>query len=271
MKRLKIRTKLILSYALLVSLFFAYGAFINYNNSRMADLQATIAEETETRAYAYTYEQGINGEQFGALILSQGNPEQGQQIINGYRESVEEVELIMADRLTNDQDNLERFLFALESEDIASDIIDEIVELQNSDNPSKAELIQEKFIELTAAVTDVSVHMAEFVVESQEDIDNTMAETKNYIAFSNMVALVFLAALITISIALAYIIGRRITNPINQLKDVAEKVSMGNIDQTIDINTKDEINDLAQSFQRMINAFKMMVAMNQENPEEKKQ
>jgi methyl-accepting chemotaxis protein len=61
-----------------------------------------------------------------------------------------------------------------------------------------------------------------------------------------------------------FILANTIIKPIKQLKDVADKVSMGDLQQEIKINSNDEIGELAQSFQRMINAFKISQAMNEE-------
>jgi nitrogen fixation/metabolism regulation signal transduction histidine kinase len=57
------------------------------------------------------------------------------------------------------------------------------------------------------------------------------------------------------------------TDPLKKLTDIAGKVSMGELDQKIDIKTGDEINDLAEAFQRMINAFKMTTALSNETLE----
>jgi len=54
--------------------------------------------------------------------------------------------------------------------------------------------------------------------------------------------------------------------PIQKLTDVAKQVSMGDLNAEIKIDTSNgEIGELVESFRRLINAFKIMKAMNQED------
>lgn len=74
-----------------------------------------------------------------------------------------------------------------------------------------------------------------------------------------------IALLVTLlAVVATFIVASSITKPIKQLKDTADKVSMGDLQQEINIKGNDEISELAQSFQRMINAFKMSQALNEE-------
>ncbi|WP_181391615.1 PAS domain S-box protein [Methanospirillum lacunae] len=53
--------------------------------------------------------------------------------------------------------------------------------------------------------------------------------------------------------------------PIQKLTDVAKQVSMGDLSAEINVETRNsEIGELVESFKRLINAFKIMNAMNQE-------
>lgn len=74
-----------------------------------------------------------------------------------------------------------------------------------------------------------------------------------------------IALVITLLAIIATIVlANSITKPILHLKSVADKVSMGDLQQEVTINSKDEIGELGRSFQRMINAFKISQAMNEE-------
>jgi|GEM_PF-2228674 len=50
--------------------------------------------------------------------------------------------------------------------------------------------------------------------------------------------------------------------PIKKLTEIANQASMGDLQAKIDVNTDNEIGDLAESFKRMINAFKIVESMN---------
>ncbi|HWQ65698.1 MAG TPA: HAMP domain-containing protein [Methanospirillum sp.] len=57
---------------------------------------------------------------------------------------------------------------------------------------------------------------------------------------------------------------KHFVNPIQKLSEVASRVSMGDLQTEVDSCSEDEINELTESFKRMINAFKIMEAINVE-------
>ncbi len=70
------------------------------------------------------------------------------------------------------------------------------------------------------------------------------------ILFGATVVVVFLVALLA---------GRAITRPINQLTDVAERISLGELDAEIQVKSKDEIGDLASAIQRMADSIRLSI------------
>lgn len=78
------------------------------------------------------------------------------------------------------------------------------------------------------------------------DINKNMS----YAAFLNFFLIILT---LIISIAIAIIITYQLTKPIIKLSHAAERISKGDFDiEPIDINSKDEINILAQSFNKMV-------------------
>ncbi|MCZ7396992.1 MAG: HAMP domain-containing protein, partial [Candidatus Methanoperedens sp.] len=65
-------------------------------------------------------------------------------------------------------------------------------------------------------------------------------------------------------IILSFVMASMLTKPLKVLTDTANRVSKGNIHEKVSISSKDEIGDLAESFKRMINAFKIMEALSKE-------
>jgi methyl-accepting chemotaxis protein len=63
-----------------------------------------------------------------------------------------------------------------------------------------------------------------------------------------------------IGLILGFLSPRSITRPIKIINQAAKNISEGDIDQRIDIQSKDEIGELAQSFQTMINYMQDMAA-----------
>jgi len=70
-------------------------------------------------------------------------------------------------------------------------------------------------------------------------------------------AIVLVVALIA-ALVMAFTFSRRITKPVTELRDVADKVSKGEMDVSIDVKSKDEIGDLAEAFGRMVAAVRFL-------------
>ena len=69
-----------------------------------------------------------------------------------------------------------------------------------------------------------------------------------------------------LGITVSYTLCRAILIPVDHLKDVAENVSLGNLDIVVRRYSEDEIGDLADSFSRMVTAvkfFRMEAQLNQ--------
>jgi nitrogen fixation/metabolism regulation signal transduction histidine kinase len=120
-------------------------------------------------------------------------------------------------------------------------------------------------------MNDISVKLADFRNATLTNAENATIDSQNFANTSTIVAALSFIVIGLVAVVLAVVMGKRITNPLKKLTEVAGKVSMGELDHTIDIKTKDEIADLGEAFQRMINAFKMTVALSKESEETEKQ
>jgi methyl-accepting chemotaxis protein len=88
---------------------------------------------------------------------------------------------------------------------------------------------------------------------SLEDIDRT---SRRSVGLSIGVSL----AGMLLGITMSYTLCRAILVPVEHLKDVAENVSLGNLDIAVRRYSNDEIGDLADSFSRMVTAVKFFRA-----------
>ena len=111
-----------------------------------------------------------------------------------------------------------------------------------------------------AAYNDAATHLRETAEDgevaghdasqtSQEEIQTT---SKRSVAMVVGVSLFGLAFALTMSITLS----RAILIPVEHLKEVAENVSLGNLNMSVRRYSDDEIGDLADSFSRMVTAVK---------------
>lgn len=82
------------------------------------------------------------------------------------------------------------------------------------------------------------------------------AEARNQ---ANMLNLAYIfAGVLVLMIGITYWLASRISAPIKQLAEMADKVSKGELDVTIDLNRKDEIGELAEAFNRMVASIKIL-------------
>jgi signal transduction histidine kinase len=72
-------------------------------------------------------------------------------------------------------------------------------------------------------------------------------------------AITFVILIVVGSFVVSYLI-RKILRPLSVLTDAAEKAGKGNLDQHIEINSKDELGVLAGAFNNMIGELKKMIA-----------
>jgi HAMP domain-containing protein len=74
------------------------------------------------------------------------------------------------------------------------------------------------------------------------------------------------AVILALSMIFLFVVVRAITRPIAHLRDVADKISLGDMDASIHIDTKDEIGDLGDSFRRLqVSLKEAMDALERQN------
>ena len=71
---------------------------------------------------------------------------------------------------------------------------------------------------------------------------------------------VSIAVIAMIALVMASLLARGIINPLNQLKEAAERVAKGDTSRTVNIQSNDEIEDLAKDFDRMRNSVSILIS-----------
>ena len=97
-------------------------------------------------------------------------------------------------------------------------------------------------------------------------LEETMLSNKNNViatidvAKSNNKTSMWITVAVTVVIVaiLSIFFARGFTNPIMQLKNAADRVSMGDMSVSINVKSKDEIGELSESFGRMVAAVKYL-------------
>jgi methyl-accepting chemotaxis protein PixJ len=74
-----------------------------------------------------------------------------------------------------------------------------------------------------------------------------------------LLVIVVLAVTLVGSLALALWLASSITRPISHLSEIAKKISMGDTSMHVDVTSKDEIGELAATFNRMLSAMRLLL------------
>jgi HAMP domain-containing protein len=275
---MKIQRKLLLSYLLIVALFVAAGATITYNTMKMADLQNTAKQQLEINNNAYAYQQGLDQIQFGTLMYASDNTTEGERIIVASADTMAPAETYLLDALQNNSELISEFnqVVSLDRNQI-NGAISNVYSLYTG-NESSAQKYQDIWSQLTtlmSAVSQADVKLAHVRSVTLANVEQASADAQSYANVSLIIAIAFLALITVVAAVLAVVMGKRITEPLKKLADIAHKVSLGDLNQryylkqNIDIKTGDEIDELVDAFRRMVNAFRMTEALANEAEEPK--
>jgi nitrate/nitrite-specific signal transduction histidine kinase len=255
---MKIRSKMLASYLLIVALFVAIGTAITINTMKMNDLQANVNKQVEISNYASAHSKGLTLTSQSVAELAT-NP---TQAITDMQTGQQLTSATSAYLLSNLPQGSQLYSVFSETHQIDAAIItpavQALVTAYQAQDPT-AVAAQTKIIE--DSVRAVTADLDNFQLLIVENVQAVTAEAASYATFSVTLSAVGITSIAAVSIGMALVMGGRITAPLKSLTTVAGKVSMGELNQQINIKSKDEIGDLGEAFQRMINAFKMTNAM----------
>ena len=121
--------------------------------------------------------------------------------------------------------------------------------------PTKKLVVQDQanVIQTWLPINDSEAHLLGYVeVDFSKQFLQQRASSNSLMAL--LIALVSIAGTLWLGIHL----GNRIGRPIAQLLDIAQAVSVGDIKQTVNIKSNDEVGALAESFRRLIDYMKSL-------------
>jgi len=268
-RTMKIGTKMLLSYLLIVALFVAIGTTITLNTIKMSELQDKAIKQVEIENHAAVYQKGVTLQRISFLenqLLDINNAIVDKAMADALIGATEDY------LLENIPQDTQMYTEFKKSYDLIHNVINPsdaiITEIIHNELTNRYEEVPEHYMIIQDAYTKVSESMTNFQVLAYEQVEAATNEAKSYANFSVLLSAVGFTTIAVISVIMAIVMGKRITKPVKQLTDIAGKVSMGELEHEVKIDSKDEIGDLGEAFQRMINAFKMSNAMNTMQEEE---
>ncbi len=263
---MKILYKLMGSFSLIIVIFLCSALMINAQLGVMNEQDKNVKTQVATSVDVNTYLSSARGLQNGIALYVQGSTEIGNQMMNA---GTHGMSTSLAGLLANSTDaalvsDLE------EIEVIGATILQDkadILAIYNGQADNKATLLTQATSKLNAQMEALNLRISSLVATSNQNVQIALDNAGKVSTATTNSVLMLVGLAITVSLALAIWTSVRITRPLVSLTGAADDVSLGNLDHKVTVNTKDEIQDLATSFQRMINAFKVMRAL-EESAEE---
>lgn len=106
---------------------------------------------------------------------------------------------------------------------------------------------------VTEAREKVDEDLQKLIDFNEQLAAEAIAENKATFNNQTFVTVIVIIAAIVLAIGLGFIVANMISKPLNLMLEAAEKIADGNLDVEINIDTKDEVGILGQTFKRMTN------------------
>ena len=236
---MSIRTKLILSFLLIALLVGVLGVF-GYSNLKNTSKQVDVITEGETPILVRLTEM--------RSIILEGVEEQIAKLSDERLEDVESPDDPIVQSGQEEQaELLGKMVTARQAMIIAARTLIENYELLGTTNKSDLAAFEagiDNLIPIAARFLEIE---NQEVVEAQQDIQATIAGAQRQ-------TIIVISAAVVLAIGLGLLVSRSISIPINKLRDAALRIGRGELDTLIDIRSKDEIGELAVSFNSMVAA-----------------
>jgi HAMP domain-containing protein len=264
---MKIKYKIIASFLAVMVLFLVAGLIIGASVQQMNTLEETISRDYAINAEAMKYQDGVRQLQVGESFVVQGNPSMGNQLISEGRLQMEKSRTNLKSLVT-DPAMLSPLDEITQLETNILTTSGDIDSISSTSGTSQQVLLGKKLTTLQNQVEALNLQLSTFGEKTNSNLLAAIKAAKEYGAFTTTVTIVSFIIALCISMAIAFYLAGRITEPIVKLTGIANKVSNGVLVHTINRESDDEIGDLADSFRKMINAFKVIQSMSEVQADE---
>ncbi|MFN8556693.1 MAG: HAMP domain-containing protein [Dehalococcoidia bacterium] len=115
-------------------------------------------------------------------------------------------------------------------------------------------------VDFDDAATAVNASIASYAGTIAADVATQRSTSASAVADARGIIIFFAAAAFGIAGMLGFFFATMVTGPIMMLRDVANRVSTGDLDNVdIEVESKDEIGDLADAFRRMVASVRFLM------------
>jgi len=107
-------------------------------------------------------------------------------------------------------------------------------------------------LEFDAFGGDIADRLDQLVSVFGDDAEASLAEANQSTSSSRTIGAVVAVVALVAAIVIAFILSRSLVTPLRRMAQVAQALAQGDLDQTLTINSQDEIGDTARAFATMI-------------------
>ncbi|MCH7737196.1 MAG: HAMP domain-containing protein [Chloroflexi bacterium] len=261
--RMKIGTKLVLFPMVIVLIGVAALGVTISNTIKISNSAKEIAAETEEASRLADFETTLAEMKIAERdFLLPGDPAFLEIREEHEHHAIEKLNDATEAQATGSHEH--HALEGLREQLEADESFHHVVEIYQSGN-------QEEALRLYNSSNGVASH-DEHGDESGLEVDAVISEvlSGNDQQLESTILMSVIAAVVAVAFALiaGLMLSRKITKPILKLRDIADKVSLGDLDFENTVNAQDEIGELSNSFDRMVTAVRFLVADGEEDKEQ---
>ena len=250
MKNLKIRTKLLATFMLVIILFIGTVAIAIYG------LQANANKYSEFYNVEYKVTNNIMSMRRGLQIIVKDlafiTIESDESKKGSYQDelqteltALEENAYWLFDNFTGDSQLLDSFSDSIQK---AMELQENIINTSKTDNLEAQRILLEEYQPLVQEAVNTLIQIS--AVEEKTAEDNFLSTVDmQELLVAAQIGMAVVALIITI--LLSTYLTRSITKPLRQLETAADKIVNGNFDISVTYESKDELGSLTKSFKNM--------------------
>ncbi|MDZ7692546.1 MAG: histidine kinase dimerization/phosphoacceptor domain -containing protein [Balneolaceae bacterium] len=273
---MKLRSKLVLSFSFVVLLLAGVGAFSQYYNQQIKN-QLVVESEHAILELTYSGEMGLelyqsllNAQYFldkrynQSIQIDTSNFEMSAELarekvrtsLTDFKQSLDSARTILQNHANSERtyrpehEKLSTILEKLEERsNIYESLLNQLFELSEISFQDGREFLTvtvEPYFRknLIPLLNDVRQY-------SRQNMNSQIASLNSRLEFAGTILAIATITALLIALGLAFYLNHSIASPLKKLSDTTKQIGKGNLDERIQINSKDEIGDLASEFNRM--------------------
>ncbi len=255
---MKIKYKLIFSSLLIVAIFLMAGFFISSEVTSMGQSQDDLITSMRIEIAVKEYLDGARALQAGVYLSVHNNKDMGSQVM---KEGT--------DRMSESRKELRKLLSdpaLLTSLSDTERLEEKVIEASNGviNNIDNKGLTEQNLNTLQGRVTALELKLEDLDESAAKNMEVAVTEATMHSQNTLQATYIGIIGALVVALILSFVMASVMTGPIRSLTEVANRISKGDITAKVSVTSNDEIGELAESFKRMVNAFKIMDALSRE-------